>query len=1186
MAPPDLYTIIENELIHSKFSQKRFLPDAKFKELFTWPIIEQELRSQDSQSTNPDLVKYIVDNATRVFAILVYSGLVAKAFTLSKHTFMDKYLPIQVDGKAVTTFHLLADNPALEWFEDWTSRERGTFKNFQWAFMAPVFDKCSILEQPDDEIPLPFVTYDDTPDEGSFGKIHKAQIHGDHIKDFQLDKNLTVAIKELRVGNISDRAYEVEMDALELARWLEDDHLVKFIAGFEVGGRHYLMFQWVDGGNLRRFWQQYQWSFDDDLIIWALEQMKGIVNGLERLHSFDPQKNCRHGDLKPENILVLTKPGEKRVLQIADMGSAKIHSSPTNLRQVGTMSLAGTLRYQPPEVQTSISNKRSRAYDIWSMGCILLEFIIWVLYGSEGLFEFAESFVSTATQPFFLVNQEQGTLQPNVDAWIEHLRKTCLSDSDDGCVSPALRDLLTLVRTQILVENDELESDEGPNNIKTQNITSHGVPQVLITRATTRKNQGKQQRRANVSDVKAELIRICSEGRFHNKDVGREIPRPILKAETLKRNLNLQSNRSTLQIGRPRQQVADPELSDTWEICNDNLFVRNYFRTLTSMSMENDFPSTQEDHTTNLCDNCRKIFLNDFSFTLANSDRRCGLCQVLYPYLELYAKDLNGNTSQNAKLVRIGSSLATASTALPILSIVISPGYSSAPSYIHRGFPTLPKSPSETQTRLLKHWLDDCDNKHGEACQKPDPPTTMRRPTRLIDVSSYPLKLDCNPENRPKDYRYVILSHPWGDSATHPPFCTTNSNIESMKSSINYDELPRNFQDAVTVARGLHIDYLWIDSLCIIQKDNGDKGDFEAESKFMEDYYSGAYCTIAATSADGSSSGFLGERSARQCHRFQLQNESPQSTFYICENIDHFTRDVETSYLSRRGWVFQERALSRRTIHFTNTQVYWECGHGVRCETMSRLFNRKSSFLSDPNFPKSASEYYKGMRIEFFQYIYSRYSTLDFSHETDRSVAMFGLEKRLARVYEVPARYGVLGKSFLHRSLLWKAGDVKIPLRRIDSGDGNKVPSWSWMAVMGPIKYMDAPFDMMQWNLNIGSPFTGAPTSIDGLWIQPVSDLVAPAKKVDQSVDPNDLIYDRLEYKDDDSIQEKLRCVVIGFEKVVNKDEPSELYTLLVIPTGSSEGATEYDDYERIGVARLKRDDIDWKKCDILVRIV
>jgi hypothetical protein len=58
---------------------------------------------------------------------------------------------------------------------------------------------------------------------------------------------------------------------------------------------------------------------------------------------------------------------------------------------------------------------------------------------------------------------------------------------------------------------------------------------------------------------------------------------------------------------------------------------------------------------------------------------------------------------------------------------------------------------------------------------------------------------------------------------------------------------------------------------------------------------------------------------------------------YVCDAIDDFNRDVENGQLNRRGWVLQERALARRTIYFADRQTYWECGQGVRCETLTKM---------------------------------------------------------------------------------------------------------------------------------------------------------------------------------------------------------------------------------------------------------
>jgi hypothetical protein len=102
----------------------------------------------------------------------------------------------------------------------------------------------------------------------------------------------------------------------------------------------------------------------------------------------------------------------------------------------------------------------------------------------------------------------------------------------------------------------------------------------------------------------------------------------------------------------------------------------------------------------------------------------------------------------------------------------------------------------------------------------------------------------------------------------------------------------------------------------------------------MEDVFSQADCILAASSATGQADGFLHPHKARKYLTIQQDRQPP---LYICDYMDDFNEDVRGSYLNQRGWVLQERALARRTIYFTSTQTYMECGEGVRCETMTKM---------------------------------------------------------------------------------------------------------------------------------------------------------------------------------------------------------------------------------------------------------
>lgn len=202
-------------------------------------------------------------------------------------------------------------------------------------------------------------------------------------------------------------------------------------------------------------------------------------------------------------------------------------------------------------------------------------------------------------------------------------------------------------------------------------------------------------------------------------------------------------------------------------------------------------------------------------------------------------------------------------------------------------------------------------------------------PTRLIDVGDKDdpkLRLIETPLRN--DLRYLVLSCKWGPFSH---FNTTSKNVASHNYRIEFEELPKTFQDAVVISRELGVQYLWIDSVCIIVDV---VKDLVQEMQRMEDTFSNAYCVLAASSTEGQSSGFLGPRKREACVKLA---GSLGSAVWVTPFIDDFDKYVLSSPLCQRAWALQERALARRTIYFTSEQTFWECGRGVRCETMTNM---------------------------------------------------------------------------------------------------------------------------------------------------------------------------------------------------------------------------------------------------------
>lgn len=108
--------------------------------------------------------------------------------------------------------------------------------------------------------------------------------------------------------------------------------------------------------------------------------------------------------------------------------------------------------YEPPEVK--IGRAVSRAYDIWSLACLYLEFITWLLMGGKAIDEFSECRLKRTMEDFYddsfysIVNDDEDDKKPNVRQnvveWVDKLRH------HPRC-SRVIHDLLDLIMSQMLL---------------------------------------------------------------------------------------------------------------------------------------------------------------------------------------------------------------------------------------------------------------------------------------------------------------------------------------------------------------------------------------------------------------------------------------------------------------------------------------------------------------------------------------------------------------------------------------------------------------------------------------------------------------------------------------------------------------------------------------------------------------
>jgi hypothetical protein len=346
--------------------------------------------------------------------------------------------------------------------------------------------------------------------------------------------------------------------------------------------------------------------------------------------------------------------------------------------------------------------------------------------------------------------------------------------------------------------------------------------------------------------------------------------------------------------------------------------------------------------------------------------------------------------------------------------------------------------PADARFDFLRRLIADCDAGHSLCAGAPGP-----LPTRVIDIgqsSADDPYLKITPGNEVG--HYAALSHCWG---ANPLVRTTSSNINDHRRLLPINALPKTFRDAIQICQELRLRYLWIDSLCIIQDD---MLDWERESVKMGEVYSSAFITIAASASTDSTGGCFLPRTCEE----KIQVKCGSSRVYIRRRPLDFNT-LRTRHLHTRGWVTQERALSRRMIHFDADQLLWECREariaedGVPFDAYAQISSAVWDERLHMAYPYIRRGYLDGQFIWDWYGLVEAYSGKSLTKADDKLPAISGL----ARVMEqrTGEKY-IAGLWINHLSigLLWRRADDRWLVR--PSG-GYRAPSWSWAALDGEI---------------------------------------------------------------------------------------------------------------------------------------
>ncbi|KAH6847082.1 kinase-like domain-containing protein [Chaetomium sp. MPI-CAGE-AT-0009] len=383
-----------------------FIPISKIESILTHETVENilkqefpELQSAESKPELDKLTQDICPSRRRLFALLLLNWTARCIKCFVKCGVADKDFPFALapNSSESAKVHPRGDDEykrPLDCFSKWKPSEVEWFLSWQHVVASPFFDlepgSLYLYILPKDSV-LPFIE-SERAGEGGHANVWKVLIHPAH-HNFPTqpgtDKQY-FAVKTLHTQQKEEYEREVEVLQRFSGRHEGHPHLIRLLLTYQHKDSYHMIFPWANG-NLRDFWESVKSpQRTQDMARWMLAQCFGIADGLQKIHGDVPvarlspnDKNTgRHGDIKPENILWLERHNDSdNHLLICDFGLSRFHS----YQSQSVDKLPGcSPSYRPPECDL-YRLKISVKYDIWTLGCLLLDFLTWYLRGWEAV---------------------------------------------------------------------------------------------------------------------------------------------------------------------------------------------------------------------------------------------------------------------------------------------------------------------------------------------------------------------------------------------------------------------------------------------------------------------------------------------------------------------------------------------------------------------------------------------------------------------------------------------------------------------------------------------------------------------------------------------------------------------------------------------------------------------------------
>lgn len=367
---------------------------------------------------------------------------------------------------------------------------------------------------------------------------------------------------------------------------------------------------------------------------------------------------------------------------------------------------------------------------------------------------------------------------------------------------------------------------------------------------------------------------------------------------------------------------------------------------------------------------------------------------------------------------------------------------------------------------IAKRWLEICQNSptHSqcqEAYRATSPGLCSPLPTRVLHVGSY----NKDPflfESKGAKASYCILSYCWGRTVNAT---TTKKNLSERMKGIPLASLPMTIREAISTARSLGFEYIWIDALCIIQDDDQD---WAHEASVMHELYSRADLTITSLIADDSRHSLFQPRPDQACRTIPLDLGLPKRDRPDMKHDTVFQLSVHpgkelmrqtprSGPIHQRAWILQEQVMSTRILYFGKGILHWECLHDYLLEPYPSAegnypnfhskfgHHRQNKLVTRGISQANQAHFEKQDPLEVWQTQVEEFTKRQMTKRSDRIPAFLAISKSIGAVIKDEFLGGIWKGGNLLESLCWR-----LPQPNTTDPRG---PTWTWASRSGEVDY-------------------------------------------------------------------------------------------------------------------------------------